>query len=129
MATASKLWDVLHKVAEKMPIFDELYDEVRETLDSGADLELPNQLTAENGAKGALIGEFFEEIEILVECPDEGDDCEEEDCDGTHHTITHKVPVSWTTIKAIWKSAVEHFEERREAEAADVQTSTTKESE
>lgn len=75
-------------------------------------VELPRKLTAENGAKAALIGEFFEEIEILVECPDQDDDdCEEFDCDGTHHTIRQRVPVSWSTIKDIWKAAVDHFEQ------------------
>lgn len=56
---------------------------------------LPRKLTAENGAKYALIGEFFEEIEIKTEDGDE---------------IMQRVPVSWTTIKDIWKKAVAHFE-------------------
>jgi hypothetical protein len=37
MATAKELWDVLHKVAEKMPIFSEQYVLIQEALDSGAD--------------------------------------------------------------------------------------------
>lgn len=59
---------------------------------------LPTRLTAENGAKSELMGEFFETIEVLnPEIPEE--------------TIGQKVPVSWTTIKAIWKQAVELFTE------------------
>lgn len=56
---------------------------------------LPRELTAENGAKAALIGEFFEVFEYVDE---EGDECE-----------AH-VQVSWSTIKAIWKAAVAHFD-------------------
>lgn len=45
--------------------------------------QLPRKLTAENGAKALLIGEFFETGSYL--------------------------PVSWTTIKAIYAKIVEHF--------------------
>ena len=37
MATAKQLWDVLHKCAGFMPVDHELYREVQDTLDSGAD--------------------------------------------------------------------------------------------
>jgi hypothetical protein len=57
---------------------------------------LPRELTAENGAKAALIGEFFESYEV---CADE----------------FVRVPVTWTTIKAIWRAAVEHFESQAKA--------------
>lgn len=56
---------------------------------------LPKKLTAENGAKYALIGEFFEEYNYL-------------DDDG--EVATGKVAVRWDTIKAIWDRAVKHFE-------------------
>lgn len=85
--------------------------EYRKTL-----IEMPRELTAENGAKEALSGEFFEEIELEVEC--DGEDCDEHDCDGDFHTFMQQVPVSWTTIKSIWKRAVEHFE-RAAASVAD----------
>lgn len=68
---------------------------------------VPTELTAENGAKAVLMGEFFEEQ--IIDCPDcdgfhdDGDPCET--CsDGT---VTQRIPVSWTTIKAIWKKALE----------------------
>lgn len=55
---------------------------------------LPRELTAENGAKAALIGEFHETYELHER--------------GAARTID--VPISWTTIKAIWKAAVAHFD-------------------
>tara|TARA_R110000764_G_scaffold72464_2_gene148608 strand:+ start:5240 stop:5542 length:303 start_codon:yes stop_codon:yes gene_type:complete len=51
---------------------------------------MPRELTAENGAKGLLIGEFYEEIE--------------------HDEGTYKVAVEWTTIKDIYKKIVAHYE-------------------
>lgn len=69
-------------------------------------VSMPVALTAENGAKAALIGEFKEEIEL--DCPDcFGDDSEQcETCDNAG-VIWHSVPVEWTTIKAIYAKAVE----------------------
>lgn len=67
---------------------------------------VPMRLTAENGAKGALSGEFSETK--FVNCPEcfGADECET--CDGSGR-IEIKVPVSWTTIKDIWIKGVEHF--------------------
>jgi hypothetical protein len=56
---------------------------------------VPRELTAENGAKSALIGEFNEEFGCLDE-------------DGVEQIAN--VPVTWTTIKAIHKKMVAHFE-------------------
>ena len=50
---------------------------------------MPRELTAENGAKGLLIGEFYEEIE--------------------HDEGTFKVAVEWTTIKEIYKKIVAYY--------------------
>lgn len=67
---------------------------------------LPRNLTAENGAKAALIGEFSEQIEVTCdECSGCNPDCEF--CDGK--TWRQSVPVSWTTIKEIYAAAVAHF--------------------
>ncbi len=68
---------------------------------------VPENLTAENGAKAALLGEFTETISTgCTECF--GD----EDCDncGGDGVIRIEAKVSWTTIKAIWSKAIEHFE-------------------
>lgn len=67
---------------------------------------VPCKLTAENGAKSCMIGEFTEQTEIS--CPEcFGDDgCET--CDGSG-MIEVTVPVSWTTIKDIWVKGIEHF--------------------
>ena len=69
---------------------------------------MPDELTAENGAKYIFLGEFKEEIEVACyEC--NGDDSEEcEICENTG-TITNQVPVSWTTIKNIYALAVKEL--------------------
>ncbi|QJJ06499.1 DUF550 domain-containing protein [Klebsiella pneumoniae] len=67
---------------------------------------VPMRLTAENGAKGTLSGEFSETK--FVNCPECFGDYECETCDGSGK-IEITVPVTWTTIKAIWVKGVEHF--------------------
>ena len=70
---------------------------------------MPKELTAENGAKSLMMGEFFEEIVLdCTECDgsDLGDECDY--CDGSG-VYTHRVRVSWTTIKDIYKMAVKHL--------------------
>lgn len=67
---------------------------------------VPMRLTFENGAKGALSGEFSESK--FVNCPECFGDDECETCDGSLR-IEITVPVSWTTIKEIWAKGVEHF--------------------
>lgn len=67
---------------------------------------VPKKLTAENGAKSVLSGEFSETK--FINCPEcfGDDDCETCDSSGR---IEITVPVTWTTIKAIWTKGVEHF--------------------
>lgn len=72
---------------------------------------LPAKLTAENGAKAALMGEFHEPIE--VDCPlceggqfDNDDGCPE--CGG-EWVVSDEVTVSWDTIKRIHEAVVRHF--------------------
>ncbi len=75
---------------------------------------MPRELTAENGAKALLIGEFSEITEI--ECPycagtdwldvDETMTC---DCCDGKGTYLAKTTVGWDTIKAIYAKAVEHL--------------------
>ncbi|MCZ3534391.1 hypothetical protein LRS35_25065 [Klebsiella variicola] len=67
---------------------------------------VPMRLTAENGAKGALSGEFSETK--FANCPECFGDDECETCDGSGR-IEITVPVTWTTIKEIWAKGVEHF--------------------
>ncbi|EIX9640458.1 DUF550 domain-containing protein [Klebsiella pneumoniae] len=67
---------------------------------------VPMRLTAENGAKGALSGEFSETK--FVNCPECFGDDECETCDGSGR-IEITVPVTRTTIKEIWAKGVEHF--------------------
>lgn len=67
---------------------------------------VPKRLTAENGAKCLLVGEFSETK--FINCPECFGDDECETCDGSGR-IEISVPVSWTNIKAIWAKGVEHF--------------------
>lgn len=68
---------------------------------------MPKRLTAENGAKAAMIAEFYEEI--TVRCPD-CDNCDEDQyCAGCNDegTVQQPVQVQWDTIKQIYTRAVE----------------------
>lgn len=78
---------------------------------------LPKELTAENGAKHLLMGEFHEDTSVV--CPDcGGDGCFEigamdpielcEICEGSGSLLS-KTMVGWTTIKDIYKKIVEHY--------------------
>ncbi|MET5961432.1 hypothetical protein WIA93_11130 [Citrobacter amalonaticus] len=64
---------------------------------------MPLKLTAENGAKGALSGEFHISIQnICQSCGGEG--CE--DCNDGGGWDS-EIPISWDTIKRIHEAAVE----------------------
>lgn len=67
---------------------------------------VPKVLSAENGGKASLAGEFSETK--TISCPECFGDEDCESCDGSGQ-IEIKVPVSWTTIKAIWARGVEIF--------------------
>ena len=76
---------------------------------------MPETLTAENGAKAALIGEFHETFtHECSECEGSGlgpacryseGETRCELCDGTGELV-ERIPVDWTTIKEIYKRAV-----------------------
>lgn len=67
---------------------------------------VPRELTAENGAKAALMGEFNEEINShCLDCG--GGGCE---ICGDNGFISLSVPVRWPTIKAIYRKAIETVE-------------------
>jgi hypothetical protein len=72
---------------------------------------MPKRLTAENGAKGALSGEFKESISVTChECHGSGEDDEYEtacsECNG-NGTLEQDIPVTWDTVKDIYRKAVE----------------------
>lgn len=85
---------LLYRHAQPVPVVPDSY------------VMVPMRLTAENGAKGALSGEFSETK--FVNCPECFGDDECETCDGSGR-IEITVPVTWTTIKEIWAKGVEHF--------------------
>lgn len=65
---------------------------------------LPSSLTAENGAKALLSGEFFEHTEVVNPAH-----CGTEECTGCEHipfTIIQHTPISWDTIKDIYTMIV-----------------------
>lgn len=79
---------------------------------------MPKRLTAENGAKGALSGEFKESVHVTCPVCDGSGDDPDFDGDPAEHgsaclecngegTVEQGVPVSWDTIKDIYKSAIE----------------------
>ncbi|WP_208281121.1 zinc finger-like domain-containing protein [Massilia oculi] len=69
---------------------------------------MPRRLTAENGAKALLMGEFKESIQVpCPECDGEGDD-ECLTCENMGE-VSRDIPVSWDNIKAIYEMAVEHL--------------------
>lgn len=72
---------------------------------------MPLALTAENGAKAAMLGEFSFTMEVTCSacsCPCDGqaEDCEVCDGDGTYN---QKITVPWETIKDIYAAAVALF--------------------
>ena len=79
---------------------------------------MPEELTAENGAKALLIGEFHENVIIPCEtCAGTGfmdDDCFDEVCeccDGAGDYAL-KVTIGWGTIRDIYAKCVEHFQNK-----------------
>ena len=73
---------------------------------------MPKNLTAENGAKGLLSGEFKERIIVpCCDCHGEGIDDDGEYCleCGGAGSFSVVVSVNWTTIKEIYAMAVKHL--------------------
>ena len=86
----------------------QFYEKKISKLEKGELVLMPRKLTAENGAKSLLMGEFFEPEDIA--CPE---DCDfDERCPACHGNGIVKmwIPVSWDTIKNIYSRAVTHFD-------------------
>lgn len=80
-------------------------------------IKMPTELTAENGAKAAFMGEFLEEVEVTCpECGGDNDDDDDDFCEmcGNENLLNSQVFISWANIKAIYKKAVELFGEEPE---------------
>ena len=69
---------------------------------------MPRELTAGNGAKAALIGEFSIDFPMKCCCHGEQTDCNV--CGGSGEYV-QPINVPWTTIKEIFKAAVKHLGE------------------
>ena len=68
-------------------------------------VNLPKELTAENGAKALLMGEFKETVDHdCQECY--GDGCS--DCNGEGY-VTQSITISWSNIKDIYAMVVKHY--------------------
>lgn len=68
---------------------------------------MPTRLTAENGAKGLLSGEFhLESVHICHEC--DGDDETDPECDvcGGEGEYTNRHQITWDDLKDIYNKAV-----------------------
>jgi len=78
---------------------------------------MPKSLTAENGAKHLLIGEFSETVIMQCEYCDDGLTYSEgvgtacEDCDGAGDYAL-KVTIEWSTIKDIYAKCVDKLEQK-----------------
>ncbi len=82
---------------------------------------MPKELTAENGAKGLLSGEYFVNVEVpCFECLDTGLDEDCADCDGTA-LISRKVTISWTTIKEMYADIVKNYGNCTSAKAKELE--------
>lgn len=70
---------------------------------------MPRELTAENGAKAALMGEFI--IQFPMTCSACNFHGAQEDCEVCGGEVEYMQPVNvpWTTIKAIYAAAVKHL--------------------
>ena len=70
---------------------------------------MPRRLTAENGAKKLLSGEFhiYANDQQCPECDGFGGDCDV--CFGAGE-VNQELTIDWTTIKAIYAKAADYFE-------------------
>ena len=72
-------------------------------------INMPKKLTAENGAKCLMSGEFYTEQELTcIECHDNMPDDKCAVCKGQFQYI-QKTPIDWITIKKIYAMAVKHL--------------------
>ncbi|KGT87212.1 hypothetical protein NG99_23590 [Erwinia typographi] len=69
-------------------------------------VSVPARLTAENGAKAALMGEFKVEYEMCCfQC--DGAGCDE--CNDRGSWVERHI-IPWDTVKEIYSAAITHFE-------------------
>ena len=90
---------------EIKPWIREVFEESFKPFDCANTVTLPDELTAENGAKWHLLGEFAETTSVTC-CECYGDGCEKCDEEGVHII---SVPVSWPTIKDIYAKIVKEL--------------------
>lgn len=100
------------KTSEDWDNLENKVDELQEVVNKNCTIPgvMPRKLTAENGAKALLCGEFNETVLIPNE---EYCGCGECDfCDefpDTEEYLVQKVPIPWTTIKEIYDKIVAFY--------------------
>lgn len=104
-------WDVLQAVKQQGDAQAALRQHMEQTgaQQAAGRILMPRELTAENGGKGLMLGEFKESIELACPCvhgDESKDDCELCEGDGTY---IQEVIISWETIKSIYAKAADHF--------------------
>lgn len=78
-------------------------------LNAGLGVFMPRELTAENGAKAALMGMFSMDITVICsDCHSNGPQPGCDVCGGDYYHAERRT-VDWTTIKNIYRAAVKHF--------------------
>lgn len=118
MNEANQILDPAADVIELHPRFQQMADRLKglEVKLAAGYVLMPNSLTAENGAKGLLTGEFRIQHEATCSaCHFDEADPECEVCGGEEE-YTEFVDVPWDTIKEIYAKAVAGLTLRQNAE-------------
>lgn len=97
--------DIAAELAYRDFKIDRLKRQLQNIVDNDSVL-MPVRLAAENGGKHFFIGEFTESINIPCCCGGNDPDCNF--CKGSGY-YKSTIPISWSTIKEIYKKAVKHF--------------------
>lgn len=108
--TIGQAWNALEHAANEIEALRTLENPIRSAAEPVADSALlPRELTAENGAKAALMGEFSETLEVV--CPDCGGDDVDFTCPlcADSGLIVERIPVSWDLLKVIHRRVVQLF--------------------
>jgi hypothetical protein len=106
-------WYIHGLVVDRLNAYESRVKELEHAItryQQGRSVLMPKELTAENGAKDLLMGEFFEVARLeCPHCDEEGEDC---DCCEGEAAYTYRVPISWAAIKEIYSMCVSNLSVR-----------------